>query len=448
MAENDSSKRCIRIELSPDEELQRNVLERLSKNNIHTCKDLLSCHILELLKLTGLGYYKIRNVIDKCCEACAAQPITGYELLKMREERHSNFFPLSLLDLDEVLHGGLPMGTITEITGPSGCGKTQFCVMLSVLATLPTSMGGLEGAVIYLDTESAFSAERLVEVARTRFPQYYTDEQLLHLSSQVFVDTHQTCNSLIKRLETLEELIISKKVKLVILDSVASLVRKEYSSGMGRNMAERTNFLSKQAAILKYLAEVFSIPVVVTNQITTRFGISEPEQMDEGSFGGDGGYVTAALGNTWSHCVNTRLILQYLDGARRQVLVAKSPVAPFTTFIYTIQDCGIVQEAAGAGHYSGTDPSNQHIQVRSAIGRELITLNIYFGSLTAGQKSSDVSILTVSYLLGFKKLTDLFYVKTSPQKMNESFSRPVIWHLGQFLTEHRCKRGLISIPWS
>ena len=33
----------------------------------------------------------------------------------------------------------------------------------------------------------------------------------------------------------------------------------------------------------------------------------------------DGGYVTAALGTTWSHSVNTRLILQYLDGHRRQV---------------------------------------------------------------------------------------------------------------------------------
>ena len=34
----------------------------------------------------------------------------------------------------------------------------------------------------------------------------------------------------------------------------------------------------------------------------------------------DGGaYVTAALGNTWGHCVNTRLIVQYLDDSMRQV---------------------------------------------------------------------------------------------------------------------------------
>ena len=32
--------------------------------------------------------------------------------------------------------------------------------MMSIVATLPTNMGGLEGAVVYIDTESAFSAER------------------------------------------------------------------------------------------------------------------------------------------------------------------------------------------------------------------------------------------------------------------------------------------------
>ena len=41
---------------------------------------------------------------------------------------------------------------------------------------------------------------------------------------------------------------------------------------------------------------------------------------------GDDSYVMAALGNTWSHCVNTRLIVQYADdncsgapGSARQV---------------------------------------------------------------------------------------------------------------------------------
>ena len=47
-----------------------------------------------------------------------------------------------------------------QIAGPSGCGKTQFCIMMSVLATQSHSEGGLNGQVVYIDTESAFSAQR------------------------------------------------------------------------------------------------------------------------------------------------------------------------------------------------------------------------------------------------------------------------------------------------
>nr|KAF6502210.1 RAD51-like protein B [Molossus molossus] len=52
--------------------------------------------------------------------------------------------------------------------------------------------------------------------------------------------------------------------------------------------------------------------------------------------------VTAALGNSWSHSVTTRLIFQNLGSERRQILIAKSPLAPFTSFVYTIQKEGLV----------------------------------------------------------------------------------------------------------
>ncbi|KAF4017591.1 hypothetical protein G4228_008793, partial [Cervus hanglu yarkandensis] len=148
-----------------------------------------------------------------------------------------------------------------QITGPPGCGKTQFCIMMSILATLPTNMGGLEGAVVYIDTESAFSAERLVEIAESRFPRYFdTEEKLLLTSSKVHLYRELSCDEVLQRIESLEEEIISKGVKLVIVDSVASVVRKEFDTQLQGNMRERNKFLAREAASLKYLAEEFSIP--------------------------------------------------------------------------------------------------------------------------------------------------------------------------------------------
>ena len=63
------------------------------------------------------------------------------------------------------------------------------------------------------------------------------------------------------RLENLEEDLIKKKVKLIVIDSMASLIRKEFDSHLGKNLVERTQLLSKEAALLKYIAESFKIPV-------------------------------------------------------------------------------------------------------------------------------------------------------------------------------------------
>lgn len=63
------------------------------------------------------------------------------------------------------------------------------------------------------------------------------------------------------RIKSLEEEIISKNVKLIIVDSVASVVRKEFDTKRQGNLKERSNLLTKEASILKYLAEEFSIPV-------------------------------------------------------------------------------------------------------------------------------------------------------------------------------------------
>ena len=52
-----------------------------------------------------------------------------------------------------------------------------------------------------------------------------------------------------RRLQCLQESIVQLGAKLVVVDSVASLVRKEYDSD---SSLDRNDFLAREASILKY----------------------------------------------------------------------------------------------------------------------------------------------------------------------------------------------------
>ncbi|XP_076128065.1 DNA repair protein RAD51 homolog 2 [Alosa pseudoharengus] len=351
--------------------------ERLKHHHVETCEDLLSLTPLEVMRLAGQSHCHSLQLLRNVSVACAPKIITAQQLWLQREDL---CFSTSLQELDRLLHGGLPRATITEVAGPSGCGKSQLCMMLSVLATLPRSMGGLDSGVIYIDTESAFSAERLLEIAQSRFPDYFSvPERLLQTAGRVHLFKELTCQEVLIRLDHLEEDIISCHAGLVILDSVASVVRKEFDTSLSGNLTHRSNLLGREAATLKYLAQEFRIPVVVTNQITTI--LSERASSGHVSFtapGGEGGvgsgYVTAALGNTWSHNVNTRLIVQYVDSHLRQIVIAKSPVAPFAVLNYTVQKEGLRLEGNASEEMisaQGTDPGLQPIRVRTGFDYRL-----------------------------------------------------------------------------
>ncbi|CAL8317158.1 unnamed protein product [Boreogadus saida] len=340
--------------------VSQELCELLNRHHVESCKDLLSLTPLEVMRVAGLSYQNALALMRSVSQHCAPPVTTLLELWKPKSE---SFFSTSLPALDDFLRGGLPLGTITELAGPSGCGKTQMCVMLSVLATLPRALGGLDAGVVYIDTESAFSAERLVEMAQARFPEHFSSrERVLQMASRVHVFRELTCQDVLNRLDRLEVDIISTKAGLVILDSVASVVRKEFDTTLPGNLASRSNLLTQEASTLKYLAHQFNIPVVLTNQITTYLGNGGGGVPGEG----DSGYVIAALGNTWSHTVNTRLIVQYVDARQRQIVIAKSPVAPYAVLNYTIQKEGICldgdnQEPMGEAR----DPGLQPIRVRT-----------------------------------------------------------------------------------
>ncbi|XP_006820560.2 DNA repair protein RAD51 homolog 2-like, partial [Saccoglossus kowalevskii] len=236
------------------------IIKKLEKHNVSTCKDVLNKTFLELLKITGVSYSQVNTVLQTASISCAPKPISALDLLQQAEEEAA-FMTTSFKQLDEILHGGLPTSSITEIAGPAGCGKTQLSILYCVEALFSASTDGKDASVIYIDTEGAFSAERLVEIAQCRYPDHFsTNEALIHLTNHLFIYLETTCSSLLKRFHSLEEEIIQNRVKLIIVDSIASLVRKEFDSSLSGNFIHRSNILGKQAIHLKYLAKSFNIP--------------------------------------------------------------------------------------------------------------------------------------------------------------------------------------------
>ncbi|KAL4424690.1 hypothetical protein ABPG77_004497 [Micractinium sp. CCAP 211/92] len=298
---------------------------RLAARNLVTARDLFARTLLDLVELLDLPYETVRAILRDVAARIVPQPQSALELLRAAAAQPLHLCT-SLPPLDDALFGGLPAGSVTEVVGPAGLGKTQLCLQLSVLACLERQASG--GSVVYLDTEKKFSSRRMAQIARERFPDAFpSEEAVAALMGRVLVYNPTSSQALLSTLQSLEPTIIDHRVRLLVLDSAASLARADFAPG---SLPDRQRMLGQQAGRLKYLAEAFRIPVLVTNQVTTHLG--------EG--GSSGGHLTAALGTLWAHAVNTRLVLESAAG-NRFVRIAKSPAAPNAAFAYRVTGAGL-----------------------------------------------------------------------------------------------------------
>lgn len=350
-------------------QLPQNVVEIFQRKNLNSCKDVLTLTKLELQSLLGLSRSKVDSILHEISKKCVAIPKTAYDLIKNQEHMSINaFLPLSLHSFDLLLQGGLLFGSITEFTGPPGVGKTQFCFMLSILTSLPMPLG-LAAHVIYIDTESAFCAERLKIMTQKRFPGALKEEnEVAQYLQRILVHKINSITALKEVMIHLEKEVIRNEVKLIIVDSVTSLMRKEFGTNGIDSLMERNKILMELAAVLKNLAQTYNLVVFLSNQIASHLIESStvppeesPDDEEVGMTdlneapppaapvpkksrlqGADTDHVIPALGNTWSHCVNTRLVAQFLDSSVRQLTILKSPVAPNAAVCFSIDETGIV----------------------------------------------------------------------------------------------------------
>ncbi|XP_078430250.1 DNA repair (Rad51) family protein isoform X3 [Wolffia australiana] len=316
--------------------------------SILTAKDALSMTEFELMALLDVDLDEVKSAVSHISAMVCPPPQTALSLMEDQVHEFSfGHFPTLLRGLDDALCGGIPFGSLTEVVGPAGVGKTQFCLKLSLLAALPSSFGGLDGRVIYVDTEAKFSPQRIIEIGINSFPQIANAVGVLkEIAGRIEVMRPSSLDEFMESLRKIRVQLLRRQVKLLVIDSVAALFSGENNDKEIRGSHQHSHGCS--LSYLKSIAELSRTPIVVTNQVRGQTRCEVLQYSFQGlqanhtrSSDAEECHVVPALGIQWAHCVTIRLIFEAHSGNNKWMKIAKSPLSAPLTFPYTIDSAGI-----------------------------------------------------------------------------------------------------------
>lgn len=154
---------------------------------------------------------------------------------------------------DALLDGGYETEIITTIYGPAGSGKTNLCLFCAKEVVKKGKK------VIFIDTEGGFSVARLQQIE----PEYKKLlENIIFLKPTKFSEQK-------KAFSKLNDLTKTKKIGLIIVDTIAMLYRLEL--GKTEEVYEINRELGKQIACLTEITRKQKIPILITNQVYSNF---------------------------------------------------------------------------------------------------------------------------------------------------------------------------------
>ncbi len=293
---------------------------KLESGGVTTILDLAASTSNELVDNLNLTSETAHNLIFEAQKLLREKGYLEKDLVSAQElyARRSKMIRCTTFskNLDTLLTGGIETQAVTEFYGEFGSGKTQICHVLCVSAQMPAEDNGLTGEVLYIDTESTFRPERIVQIAKARDMDVDAILQRIHVA-KIYNSSHL---ELIVR--AMGSLIQQNNIKLVIVDSIISLHRAEF---VGRGtLSERQQKLNGVMHRLRRIAEIYNVAVVITNQV----------QASPDTFFGDP--TKAAGGNIIGHASTYRIYLRKA-GPERKAIMIDSPCHPYgdTNFVVT-----------------------------------------------------------------------------------------------------------------
>lgn len=202
--------------------------------------------------------------------------------------------------LDDDLNGGFPIGYLIELAGKASSGKTNMLLQLSISIQLPREFGGLGPSIyythsdddnhvhkrskieklnnvktLYISTESALPTNRLVQII-DHFDSLIegngiTKKDNLHLfpNLQNVITTAKVPTSLEEQDHIIYyqvPALLTKNpgIKLLILDSITHHTRVELE------WRDQQAYIRRICKYLKELAQIHSLTIIITNQVTDK----------------------------------------------------------------------------------------------------------------------------------------------------------------------------------
>ena len=313
-----------KLELDTLDEIGPATKIHLIDAGIDSLKDLIIRGPHDIAEVTGMTMEKSIDLCNKArikleeVEIIERTFIPATELYNKRKniERISTGSKC----FDELLGGGFEVNAITEIYGEFGSGKTQICHTSAVMVQQKITDGGLEGGVIYVDTENTFRPERIVSISKARNIDYVSVLENI-VVAKAFNSAHQ---ELI--IHEIGKIIENNNIKLLVLDSAISHYRAEY---LGRAMlSERQQKINRLMHILIRISETYKIAVLLTNQIQ-----SVPDTLFGDPFRATGGNIIA-------HSSTYRIYLKKA-GKNRIARIVDSPYHPEIEALFSLGEEGV-----------------------------------------------------------------------------------------------------------
>lgn len=260
----------------------------------------------ELMEATGIGEDTANKIINAAREKADMGFISATEVEKKRSEVGK--ITTGSKTLDTLVGGGIETQSIFEAHGAFGSGKSQLAHQLAVNVQMPREKGGLEGCAVFIDTENTFRPERVKQMAEA------AGMDVAKVLENIFVAAAYNSDHQVLLASKIEDMIKEKNVKLIIIDSVTSAFRSEYT-GRG-TLANRQQKLNRHLSDLHHMANIYNVAIYVTNQVMSR-----PDIMF--------GDPTAPIGgHIMGHQATYRLYLRKSKGEKRIARLIDSPYLP------------------------------------------------------------------------------------------------------------------------